>query len=195
MIKAVQIVCGMCFVLFFCFACSSTVAPENGGSYFILAKGSEFCIDVPGATRETDKQLIVYSINNTEEPSKNQVWILEAAGTEGEYKIRSESNNMYLSVRGASLENASPVVQLPAAGTRVRAADAEDDDEGVEVIPEQQIWKFERQGGGFYSLVSKLSSMALTVTGDSTKRGALLAQYEKLHDADTQAFRLQKVVR
>jgi hypothetical protein len=182
----------VCFALFFCIACaSSSDAAAGGASYIIISKVSGMCIDVPASSMEEGRQLIVWSIHNNKPPHPNQVWILEEAGSEGEYRILSEQSKMYLSVQDASLENLAPVVQLPAApaGTSLD----EDSDEGeAELSADHQIWKFVRQGG-HYTIVSKLSSMPLTVSGFSAERGAFLVQFEALQKADNQAFKLRRV--
>jgi len=168
--------------LFFVFACAGggSDAPVAGQRYLIQPKASEMCVDVPGGSMDEGKQLIIWTINNKEDPSQNQVWKLVAAGDEGEYKIVSEQSKMCLSVEG--LEDLAPVVQLL----------DEDGGEDEDADGSNRIWTFEKRGG-YYAIVSKLSKKLLTVNGWSTDRGATLAQFEALPDADNQAFSFSRI--
>jgi hypothetical protein len=166
----------MCCVLVICFACSGeSAAPQDGARYLLVSGMNGFCVDVPASSMEEGRQLILWTINNLDRPSPNQVWRLQAAGNEGEYRIVSEQNAMCLSVEEASLKDGAHIVQLH-----------------NEEDAANQIWTFVKNRGE-YSLCSKLSSKMLTVSGYGTDRGAALVQFEPLDKADSQVFKLLQV--
>jgi len=166
----------MCFALAICFACGRNVSddPVDGARYLLVFGSNDFCVDVPAASMETGKQLILWSINSQTAPSPNQVWRLQAAENEGEYKVVSEQNEMCLSVEDASSRNGAHIVQLP-------GEDATN-----------QIWTFVKNRKG-YALRSKLSSKMLTVPGYGADKGAILVQFEPIDNADSQTFKLLRV--
>jgi len=165
----------VCCALIICFACrggDSYDAPADGGRYVIVSRLNGFCVDVPASSMEEGRQLILWPINNRDNPTPNQTWKLQATGNENEYKIVSEQNSMCLSVGEASLKDGATIVQLP-------------NDENAA----NQIWIF-KENGDQYSITSKLSSKLLTVPGFGADRGSNLVQFEPIDQAKSQAFSL-----
>jgi hypothetical protein len=165
----------VCCALVICFACrgiDSSDTPEDGGRYLLVSGLNGFCVDVPASSMEEGKQLILWPINNRDNPTPNQTWKLQATGNKDEYVIVSEQNSMCLTVVDASLKDNAPIVQLP---NNENAAN--------------QIWIF-KENGDQYSITSKLSSKLLTVPGFGTDRGSNLVQFEPIDKAKSQAFRL-----
>lgn len=176
------LVFAVCCTLAMCFACKSgggSDAPFDGGRYLLVSRLNGFCVDVPASSMEEGRQLILWPINNRDNPTPNQLWVLQAAGNEDEYKIVSAQNSMCLSVENDSLKDGALIVQLP------NSEDATN-----------QIWIFKKNGDQ-YSISSKRSSKLLTVPGFGydmyipfVDRDSNLVQFEPIDKAKSQAFRL-----
>jgi len=170
------ILVAMCCVLVLCFACKSGSDDlKDDARYLLISVLNDFCVDVPAASMEEGKQLILWSVNSYNTPTPNQTWRLSAAGNNGEYKIISEANSMCLSVEEAAFKDGASIIQLP-----------------NKENTENQIWIF-KKNNKHYTISSKLNGKMLTVPGYGADKGVALVQFEPIDNADNQAFRLTQI--
>lgn len=140
--------------------------PPTSGSFQLVAKHSQQCMDVSGASVDDVAPVIQWNCHG----NLNQLWSVEPPGN-GHVRIVARHSGKCLDVSGASLDNAAPVIQFACHGG------------------ENQQWRVENAADGYVRIVSRHSGQCLDVTGASSEAGATVIQWP-CHGEANQQWRL-----
>ena len=133
------------------------------GAYELVARHSNMCLDVSGASAADGARVIQWPCNGGD----NQRWRVESAGS-GFYRLVASHSGKALDVFAASTADGAEVIQFAPHGG------------------ENQQWLLEPVGGGSYRLIARHSGKALDVSGASVAAGAAVIQWLPHADANQQ---------
>jgi uncharacterized protein (DUF1800 family) len=139
-------------------------APDPAGSYELVARHSDKCLDVSGASTEDVAPVIQWTCNG----GLNQRWTLHPAA-DGYYLLVAAHSGKALDVEGESLADGARVIQYTVHGGS------------------NQQWMLQPAGEGIYTLTARHSGKALDVSGAGTDDGAPVIQWT-LHGGSNQQW-------
>ncbi len=138
----------------------------------LKAKHSGKVIDLA----DPDTDLSTNAIQNTQNSSDSQIWLLEDAGN-GYCFIRNKHNGLVLTVKAA-----------------LRRSTVQNVYASIKYGGDAQLWKIADNQDGYYHIVSKANGKVLDVTGASQEDGASIIVYpQKRTGQDNQLWQLETV--
>ena len=147
----------------------TAAGPDPAGSYELVARHSDKCLDVSGASTDDFAPVIQWTCNG--EP--NQRWSLRPA-TDGYYLVIAAHSGKVLDVEGESLADGARVIQYTIHGGS------------------NQQWMLQPVGDGAYTLTARHSGKVLDVSGAATGDGAAVIQWA-LNGGSNQQWLLRSV--
>lgn len=147
-----------------------TSAPETAVYYQLVARHSNRCLDVGGASVDDYAQVVQWDCNSG---SFNQQWRLEST-SDGYFRILARHSGKALDVNGGSLDDLATVIQYSLHGGA------------------NQQWRLDAVGDNYYQIVARHSGKALDVLGGSLDNGASVIQYSP-HTNPNQQWMLRAI--
>ena len=148
--------------------CRFHVPIDTTQTYKLVAKHSNQCLDVNGASTSSGAQIIQQDCHD----GNNQKWKLVSVDG-GYYELRPQhTTNQCLTVASSGTSNGTQIVQSQAVGA------------------EYQKWTLTPQGNGYYKLIAKHSGKSADVSGGNIGNGITLVQWDGTN-GDNQKFLLQ----
>ena len=139
-------------------------APDPAGSYELVARHSDKCLEVSGASTEDLAPVTQWTCNG----GPHQRWTLQPAA-DGYYLLVAAHSGKALDVEGESLADGARVIQYTVHGAS------------------NQQWMLQPAGEGIYTLTARHSGKALDVSGAATDDGAPVIQ-STLHGGSSQQW-------
>jgi uncharacterized protein (DUF1800 family) len=132
----------------------TAAGPDPDGSYELVARHSDKCLNVSGASTDDFAPVIQWTCAG----GPNQRWTLRPA-TDGYYLVVAAHSGKALDVEGESLADGARVIQYTIHGGS------------------NQQWMLQPVGDGAYTLTARHSGKVLDVSGAATGDGAAVIQW------------------